>query len=109
MQHGYKVRNIINTEHRIATELLSLFFVDLETNTKNNKVQKIRGLENKIIEVEHPRTNKNKITQCIRCQQYGHSKLYCNLFALNVEEPTIVQKHLRKPQQSVHCVVETTP
>ena len=35
-------------------------------------------MQNKIIQVEPPRVNKNNIIQCVRCQQYGHTKTYCN-------------------------------
>lgn len=75
---GHKVRNIINAKHRITKEPLNLFFVDLEPSANNKEIYNIRGLQNRIIEIEPPRTNKNSIIQCMRCQQYGHSKSYCN-------------------------------
>ena len=58
---------------------MNTFFVDFEPASNNKEVYKIKGLQNKIIEIEPPRTTKkNYMIQCMRCQQYGHSKSYCN-------------------------------
>lgn len=75
---GHKVRNIINAQHRITKEPLNLFFVDLEPAANNKDIYNLRGLQNRVIEIEPPRTTKNRIIQCMRCQSYGHSKSYCN-------------------------------
>lgn len=75
---GHKARNIVNARNRITRDPLNLFFVDLEPAANNKEIYKITALQNKIIQVEPPRTNKNNIIQCMRCQQYGHSKTYCN-------------------------------
>jgi hypothetical protein len=37
----------------------------------------INWLQNKAVAIEPPRRNKG-IPQCHRCQQYGHTKAYCN-------------------------------
>lgn len=55
-----------------------MFFVDLEPAENNKEIYKITGLQNKVIQIEPPRSIKNSIIQCTRCQQYGHSKSYCN-------------------------------
>jgi len=34
-KQGYKVRNIINTKHRVTKDSLNLFFVDLEPSDNN--------------------------------------------------------------------------
>jgi len=52
--------------------------VDLEPADNNKDIRNIMALQNKIIQVELPRVNKNNIIQCVRCQQYGHTKTYCN-------------------------------
>ena len=75
---GHKARNIVNARNRITRDPLNLFFVDLEPAANNKDIYKVTALQNKIIQVEPPRTNKNNIIQCTRCQQYGHSKSYCN-------------------------------
>jgi len=42
------------------------------------KTYNITAIQNKIIHIEPPRTNKKHILQCTRCQQYGHTRTYCN-------------------------------
>jgi hypothetical protein len=37
-QIGHKVRNVINGRHRVTTQLLNLFFVDLEPAGNNKKI-----------------------------------------------------------------------
>lgn len=71
---GHKVRNIINAKQRGTKE--PLFFVDLEPPDNNRDTYKVKKL-NSIILIEPPRKDKN-IVQCMRCQQYGHTKTYCN-------------------------------
>lgn len=75
---GHKVRNIINAQHRTTKEPLNIFFVDIEPADNNKEIYSIKALQNKIIQIEPPRVIKNSIIQCTRCQQYGHTKSYCN-------------------------------
>jgi len=75
---GHNVRSIVNAQHRITKEPLNLFIVDLEPADNNKDIYNITALQNKIIQIEPPRVNKNNIIQCARCQQYGHTKTYCN-------------------------------
>lgn len=78
-QLGHKVRLISNVFSR-QKQALPLFFVDIEPNTNNSEVFTIKSLLNSIIQVEEPR-KKRQIVQCIRCQQYGHTRSYCNYCA----------------------------
>jgi len=78
LQQGHVARNIVKVRHRITEEPLNLFFIDLEPATNNKEIDKITAIQNKIIHIEPPRTNKNHIPQCARCQQYGHTRRYCN-------------------------------
>jgi hypothetical protein len=71
------VRNISIAKHRQTKEPLNLFFVDLEPAGNNKEIYKINKILNSIIQTEPPRKNKNGI-QCMRCQQYDHTKAYCN-------------------------------
>jgi hypothetical protein len=75
---GHKVRNIINARHKITKEPLNLFFVELEPAPNNKTIYDITGLQNRIINIEPPRSNKSTFPQCTRCQNYGHTKTYCN-------------------------------
>lgn len=76
-RNGHKVRNIMNGRHRVTKEPLNIFFVDLEPAENNKEVYKLQYLQHCSIHIEPPRKMKG-ITQCLRCQQYGHSKSYCN-------------------------------
>jgi hypothetical protein len=75
---GHNVHNIVNAQHKITKEPLNLFFVDLEPADNNKDIYNITALQNKIIQIEPPPVNKNNIIQCVRCQQYGYTKTYCN-------------------------------
>jgi hypothetical protein len=74
---GHQVRNIVNVRHRVTKEPLPLFFVDLEPKENNKDIYDLQYLYNTKIRVEPPR-NRREIVQCTRCQDYGHSKSYCN-------------------------------
>jgi hypothetical protein len=74
---GYKARNILNARSRLTKEPVNLFFVDLEPATNNKDIYKIVKIQNKAIEIQAPRKVKG-IAQCMRCQQYGHTKSFCN-------------------------------
>jgi hypothetical protein len=74
---GHNVRNIINAQRRTTKEPLNVFFVGLERAENNREIYNIKALQNKIIQIQPPRV-KNNIIQCMRCQQYGHTKSYCN-------------------------------
>jgi len=75
---GHVARNIVNVHHRLTKEPLNLFFVDLEPATNNKDIYNVTAIQNKIIHMEPPRTNKKHIPQCVRCQQYDHTRTYCN-------------------------------
>ena len=78
LELGHNSRNIINAHHRITKEPLNLLFVDLDPAENNKEIYKITALQNKIVQIDPPRAKKNNIVQCMRCQQYGHTKSYCN-------------------------------
>jgi len=78
LEMGHVARNIVNTHHRQTKEPLNLFFVDLEPADNNKDVYNITALQNKIILIESPQVNKKHVPQCVRCQQYGHTRTYFN-------------------------------
>jgi len=49
----------------------------LESAENNTDVFKIHRVLNQVVSIETPRRTTG-IVQCTRCQQYGHSKTYCN-------------------------------
>ncbi|PNF38951.1 hypothetical protein B7P43_G07034 [Cryptotermes secundus] len=73
----HRVRNIINIYHKTTKEPLNLLFVYLEPTQNNKKIYEITGLQNRIVKIEPPHSDKTNIIQCTRCQQYGHTKTDC--------------------------------
>lgn len=78
-QKGFKVRSIVNVLSNTKLPL-PLYFVDLEQSDINDTIYDIKTLCHSIIKVEEPR-KKRAIVQCLRCQQYGHTRSYCNYTA----------------------------
>lgn len=78
LKFGHKTRIATNITHRVSKQPLPMFYVDLEPSENNKEVYNLRAINNQIIKVEPPRRN-HSIVQCTRCQQYNHTKTYCNL------------------------------
>jgi hypothetical protein len=56
---------------------LPLFFIDLEPAINNKDIFKIKYLCYTKIKIEESRV-KRHIVQCLRCQEYDHTNVYCN-------------------------------
>lgn len=82
---GHRVRSVVNALSWQKTPL-PLFFVDLEKDPSNASAFGISTLCYSRVKVEPPRL-KRKLPQCTRCQQYGHTKHYCNHQARCVKCP----------------------
>ena len=91
---GHQVRSISNINKYDTKQPSSLFLIELEPKTNNKDIYDITKLLNTIVKVEPPRYKKN-IPQCIRCQQYGHIKNYCNISPACVKD---AKNHL-----TIHC------
>ena len=74
---GHQIRSINNINKYGTKQPLPLFLVELEPRNNNKDIYDIEKLLNTIVKVEPPR-HKKDIPQCIRCQQYGHTKNYWN-------------------------------
>jgi len=74
---GYEVRNVAPVLHHSTKDKLPLFFVDLEPSNNNQGIYKLNRLLRSIIQIEEPH-KKRLIPQCQRCQQFNHTKGYCN-------------------------------
>lgn len=73
---GYEVTNVVNAISRFKNPL-PMFFVDITKESFSEEIFKIEFLYYSHIKIEEPR-KKRIIPQCMRCQQYGHTKSYCN-------------------------------
>ena len=91
---GHQVRSINNINKYDTKQTLPLFLVELEPRNNNKNIYDIEKLLNTIVKVEPPR-HKKDIPQCIRCQQYGHTKNYCNRTSACVK---CAKNHL-----TIHC------
>lgn len=75
-KYGYQVIAITNAISRFKRPL-PMFFVDINKATYNEKIFEITKIFHTCITIEEPRKKKH-IPQCLRCQQYGHTRSYCN-------------------------------
>jgi len=73
----FEVRNVTNVLHKVHKHPLPLFFVDLEPSPHSNNIYKLTSMLHTKIKVEEPYKPKI-ISQCLNCQEYGHTKSYCN-------------------------------
>ena len=73
----HKVIRIANIKQRITHKALPLFFIEIESKENNKKIYEINKLLNLIVSFEPPR-KKRDIPQCMKCQDYGHTKNYCH-------------------------------
>jgi len=74
---GFSVRQIVNVKTRLTKLPLPLFFVNLEPNQNNKEIFKLNSLCRTKIKVEEPYPRR-QIIQCLRCQDFRHSRTYCN-------------------------------
>lgn len=74
---GFKVRTVTNAKSVTSKEPLPLFFVDLDPQDGNEKIYSIKRLLRSVVKIEEPH-KRNTPPQCTRCQNYNHTKAYCN-------------------------------
>lgn len=104
---GFQIRNVSNIRSWQTKQPLPLFFIDQEPNENNKNIYKLTNLLGTKITVEAPRKRK-EIPQCMRCQQYGHTKSYCTrpYYCVKCAEnhPTShCQKNPKSPAKCVLC------
>lgn len=73
---GFTVRQVSNVTHKITKQNLPIFFIDLEPAEINKDVFHLKSLLHIKMKIEEP-FKRRSIIQCIKCQEYGHSKSYC--------------------------------
>lgn len=75
--YGYTVVKVVNVLQWQTKKPLPLFFVDLKPDQHNSEIFKLSSICFTKIKVEEPRPRQHLI-QCQRCQNFGHTKTYCN-------------------------------
>jgi hypothetical protein len=73
---GHEVTNIWNVKQRVTKKPLPVHFIDIKPSGNNKDIYNITTLLNTIVQFEAPHA-KREIPQCMRCQQFGHTKNYC--------------------------------
>lgn len=74
---GFTTRSITNCLQYKTKNPLPLFFVDLEPSPLNQNIYKVDSICYTKIKIEAPHPKKNPV-QCLRCQNYGHTRTYCH-------------------------------
>lgn len=74
---GFEATQILPVLHPVTKSPLSMFFVDLKPSTKNSEIYSLNRLYHAVVKVEPPRPRRTVI-QCVKCQEFGHSKNYCH-------------------------------
>ncbi|KAL7297481.1 hypothetical protein TKK_0009847 [Trichogramma kaykai] len=75
--HGHSIMHISNIEQAVTKIPLPLFFLEMKVQSNNKEIFNINKLQNTIVSVEPPR-KKRDIPQCMNCQDYCHTRKYCN-------------------------------
>lgn len=73
---NHEAVNIHNVRHRTDKYPLPIFFIDLQPSDNNKEIYNLKSIKNNIVKIEPPLT-KRTIPQCLRCQEFGHTKNYC--------------------------------
>jgi len=68
------VKNVTNILKSQSKERLPLFFVDLNPSPNNQDIYKINNICFTKVKFEAPHIRRD----LVQCQQYGHTKTYCN-------------------------------
>lgn len=76
----FEVRKVTNVLHKTSKCPLPLFFVDLEPTYYSNDIFKLSSLLYIKVKVDEP-YNPKVISQCLNCQEYGHTRAYCGYSA----------------------------
>ena len=75
---GFSVRNVTNIKKKNEnSNPLPLFYIDLNPAPNNPEIFKLKTLCHSIVKIEEPHSRRD-LPQCHRCQNYGHTRTYCN-------------------------------
>jgi len=75
-----EVRQITNVLHKINKRPLPLFFIDLEPTDHSKEIYHLSSILHTKVKIEEPYKPK-MVSQCLNCQDYGHTRSYCGYSA----------------------------
>lgn len=73
----FEIKQVSNVFHKINKNPLPLFFVDLEPTPKSKEILVLAFLLHTKIKIEESYKPKI-ISQCLKCQEYGYTRAYCD-------------------------------
>lgn len=74
---GNKVSGeIVYARKRDTKEPLNTFFLNILPHANNKQIKDIKYIYHQRVKIEDPK-KRTTVVQCMRCQQYGHTKNYC--------------------------------
>lgn len=73
---GFAPTQMLPVHHPVTKTPLPLFFLDLKPDKNNSKIYELNRLYGAVIKIEPPKPRRT-VVQCIKCQQFGHTKNYC--------------------------------
>lgn len=83
VHQGFEIKNVVQklkitrgTNGERMEKRLPLFMLTFSDRTDIKKVYEIKYIDNMKVTIEALRTNK-MIPQCKKCQEYGHTRVYC--------------------------------
>ncbi|KAL4113122.1 hypothetical protein QTP88_016805 [Uroleucon formosanum] len=76
----FEVRQVTNVLHKTTKHPLLLFFVNLESTEQSDDIFQLSNVLQTKIKAEEPHKPKI-ISQCLNCQEYGHTLSYCGYSA----------------------------
>jgi Associated with zinc fingers len=80
-----KERKEVNGIHSMIRSNLPLFMLTFHNDEDIQKIYAIKSINHILVKVEPLRKLTNKVTQCKKCQSFGHTKHYCNRIAACVK------------------------
>lgn len=73
---GFNPVQMTPVYHPITKVPCPMFFLDLLPDPNNEKIYDVKRLYGAVVHVEPPKP-KRTIIQCMKCQEFGHTKNYC--------------------------------
>ncbi|KAE9521414.1 hypothetical protein AGLY_018181 [Aphis glycines] len=107
LNKGFVTRSITPVTNKLTNTPLPIFIIDLEPCPTNSDIFKLTSLCYTKIKVETPHPKK-EIPQYHRCQNYGHTRSYCNhsprcVRCAEQHESTVCTKDHSSPAKCALC------
>lgn len=104
---GHSVRRINKMWNKRSSEPYNMFAIELEPAQNNKDIYSIKYIDHCVVSIEAPHKRREEI-QCHKCQDYGHSKNYCERRPRCVKcagdhFTSECKQNMNVPPKCVHC------